>query len=82
VEYFLFMAVMMVLTSKRVEKRPGATPSVFPPPIFTGIVSVSMFRVSSLPPTAIVERGSIYRHFLGKDERQETKMDVIRARLK
>jgi hypothetical protein len=32
------MAVMMVLTSKRVEKRPGATMASFSPPIFTGIV--------------------------------------------
>jgi membrane protein CcdC involved in cytochrome C biogenesis len=38
VEYFLFMAVMMVLTSKRVEKRPGATMASFSPPIFTGTV--------------------------------------------
>jgi hypothetical protein len=30
VDYSLFMAVMMVLTLERVEKRPGATPAAFP----------------------------------------------------
>jgi hypothetical protein len=49
VDYSLFMAVMMVLTSERVEKRPAATPAAFPPPIFAGIASVYVFHVS-LPP--------------------------------
>jgi hypothetical protein len=44
------MAVMMVLTSERVEKRPGATSAVFPPPIFAGTASVSVFHVSPPPP--------------------------------
>jgi hypothetical protein len=48
------MAVMMVLTSERVEKRPGATPAAFPPPIFNGTTSISVFRVSPLPQIAIV----------------------------
>jgi hypothetical protein len=30
VDYSLFMAVMMVLTSGRVEKHPGVTPAAFP----------------------------------------------------
>jgi hypothetical protein len=29
-DFSLFMAVMMVLTSERVEKHPGATPAAFP----------------------------------------------------
>jgi hypothetical protein len=44
------MAVMMVLTSERVEKHPGATSAAFPPPVFIGTTSVSMFRVSPPPP--------------------------------
>jgi hypothetical protein len=50
VDYPLFMAVMMVLTSDRVEKRPRATPAVFPPPIFAGTASVSVFHVFPPPP--------------------------------
>jgi hypothetical protein len=57
VEYSLFMAVMMVLTSERVEKRPGATPATFPPPIFAGIASVSVFCASLLPVIAIIKGG-------------------------
>jgi hypothetical protein len=62
VDYSLFMKVMMVLTLEREEKRPGATPVAFPPPIFTGITSVSMFCVYPLPLITIVE-GGLYRHF-------------------
>jgi hypothetical protein len=40
----------MVLMSETVEKRPGATPAVFPPPIFAGTASVYVFRVSPPPP--------------------------------
>jgi hypothetical protein len=57
VDYSLFMAVIMVLTSERVEKRPGVTPAAFPPPIFAGTASVSVFHVSPLPLIAIVEGG-------------------------
>jgi hypothetical protein len=46
VDYSLFMAVMMVFTSERVEKRSGVTLAVFPPPIFVGTASISMFYVS------------------------------------
>jgi hypothetical protein len=53
------MATMMVLTSERVEKRPRATPAMFPPPIFAGIAYVSMFRVS-LPPPDHDHRGGLY----------------------
>jgi hypothetical protein len=60
VDYSLFMAVMMVLMSERVEKRPGATPIAFPLPIFTRIASVSVFHVSSLPRIAIAEGGDVY----------------------
>jgi hypothetical protein len=54
VEYSLFMAVMMVLTSERVEKRPGATPAAFSPPIFDGTASISVFHISPLPQIAII----------------------------
>jgi energy-converting hydrogenase Eha subunit A len=54
-DYSLFMSVMMVLTSERVEKRSGATPAAFPTPIFAGIASVSVFGVSPLPLIAIVQ---------------------------
>jgi hypothetical protein len=57
VDYSLFMKVMMVLTSERVEKRPRATPAAFPPPIFAGTASVSVFHVSPPPHFAIVEGG-------------------------
>jgi membrane protein CcdC involved in cytochrome C biogenesis len=57
VDYPLFMAVIMVLMSERVEKRPGATPAVFPPPIFVGTTSVSMFYVFPPPRIAIAEGG-------------------------
>jgi hypothetical protein len=53
------MAVMMVLTSKRVEKRSGATPAAFPPPIFTGIAHVSVFCYS-LPPLDRDHQGGLY----------------------
>jgi hypothetical protein len=62
-DYSLFRAVMMVLMSERVEKHPGATLAAFPPLIFTGIVFVSMFRVSLPPHFAIAEGGSLYRRF-------------------
>jgi hypothetical protein len=54
------MAVMMVLMSERVEKRPRATPAAFPPPIFAGTASVSVFRISPLPHFVIVEGGGLY----------------------
>jgi hypothetical protein len=40
----------MVEMLERLEKRPGATPEVFPPPIFAGIAFVLWFCVSSPPP--------------------------------
>jgi hypothetical protein len=49
VDYSFFMAVMMVLTSLRVEKHPWATPAAFSPLIFAGTTFVSVFRVSPLP---------------------------------
>jgi hypothetical protein len=62
------MAVMMVLTSERVEKRPGATWAAFPPPIFTGTTSISLFHVSLSPRLWIIEGVIIYA-FLGQAER-------------
>jgi hypothetical protein len=63
VDYFLFMAVMMVLTSERVEKRLEVTPTVFPPPMFAGTSSISLFHVSPSLRLGIVECGILYRHF-------------------
>jgi hypothetical protein len=57
VDYSLFMAMMMVLMSERVEKRPGATPVVFPPPIFVGTASISVFLVSPPPYLGNIEGG-------------------------
>jgi hypothetical protein len=51
------MAVMMVLMSERVEKRPGVTLAAFPPPIFAGIASIFVFPISLLPPLGNVEGG-------------------------
>jgi hypothetical protein len=45
----------MVLMSERLEKRPRMTPVAFPLPIFAGAVSVSVFRVSPLPPLGNTE---------------------------
>jgi hypothetical protein len=39
------------------------TPAAFPPPIFAGRASVSVFRVSLTPCLGIVKGGSIYRRF-------------------
>jgi hypothetical protein len=77
VDYSLFMMVMMVLTSERVEKCPGVTPAAFPPPIFNGTASVSVFRVS-LPPLIMIVQGGIYiKKFLGQAEHLKTKIDDI-----
>jgi hypothetical protein len=40
----------------------GETPATFPPPIFAGIASVSMFRVSP-PPLDLDCRGGLYIGF-------------------
>jgi hypothetical protein len=55
VYYSLFVEVMMVLMSERVEKRLGETLAAFPPPIFAGIAFVSVFRVSPTPPLGNAE---------------------------
>jgi hypothetical protein len=67
VEYSLFMAVMMVLTSERVEKHLGATPIAFPPPMFAGTVCfyVLCFSTASFHDH---QGGSLYRHFFGQAE--------------
>jgi hypothetical protein len=57
VDYSLFIVVMMVLMSERVEKHPRVTSAAFPPPIFAGTTSVYVFHVSPLPPITIVESG-------------------------
>jgi hypothetical protein len=68
------MVVMMVLMSERVEKHPRATLAAFPPPIFTGTASVSIFHISPPPRFAII-KGVFIWAFLGQAERLETKMD-------
>jgi hypothetical protein len=60
VDYSLFMVVMMVLMSERVEKRLEATLGAFPPPIFGETASVSVFRVSLPPHFTIIEGGGLY----------------------
>jgi hypothetical protein len=59
VEYSLFMVGMMVLMSERVEKRPGVTSTMFPPPIFAGTASVSVFHISP-PPRIVNADGGLY----------------------
>jgi hypothetical protein len=59
VDYSLFMAMMMVLMSERVEKLPRATPSAFTPPIFAETAFVSMFLIS-LPPRIGNADGGLY----------------------
>jgi hypothetical protein len=49
VDYSIFMTVSMVVMSERLEKRLRATPAAFPPLIFDGTGSVSMFHVSPPP---------------------------------
>jgi hypothetical protein len=49
VDYSLFVAVMMVLMSERMEKRPVATLAAFSPPIFAGTASIYVFHVSPRP---------------------------------
>jgi hypothetical protein len=41
VDYSLFIMVAVLVMSERLEKLPGATPAVFPPPNFARIASVS-----------------------------------------
>jgi hypothetical protein len=59
VYYSLFMAVMMVLMSERVEKRLV----VFPPLIFAVTAFVYMFRVSPPPPLRNAEGVGLYIGF-------------------
>jgi hypothetical protein len=75
VDYPLFMAVMMVLMSERVEKHSGATLVEFTPPIFAGTTSIFVFHVSP-PPHFVIIEGGLYIGVLGQVEHQETKMDV------
>jgi hypothetical protein len=70
------MMVSMVLMSERLEKHPGATPTVFTPPIFAGTASISVFHVSPPPPLGNT-KGVFIKVFLGQAESQETKMDDI-----
>jgi hypothetical protein len=67
VDYTLFMVVMIMLMSERVEKHSGATPAMFPPSIFAIIAYVSMLRVS-LPPRIAIAEGGLYIGFLGQVE--------------
>jgi hypothetical protein len=70
------MAVMMVLMSKRVEKRLGATPAAFPPPIFAGTASVFVFCVS-LPPLFVIVEGGLYIGVFRSTKHMDAKMDSI-----
>jgi hypothetical protein len=68
----------MVVMSERMEKRPGATPAVFPPTIFVGSTSISMFHVSPPPPRGNTS-GGLYIVILGQAEDPGTTMDDIRG---
>jgi hypothetical protein len=57
VYYSLFIMVAVLVISVRLEKRPGVTLVAFPPPIFAGTTSVSLFCVSPPPPQGNASRG-------------------------
>jgi hypothetical protein len=68
----------MVVMSERLEKRHGTTLASFPPPIFVGTASVSVFCVSPPPRLRNTEgEGVFISDILGQAEHQETKMDGI-----
>jgi hypothetical protein len=50
VDYSLFIMVAVLVMSERLEKPPGATLAMFPPPNFARTASVSLFHVSPPPP--------------------------------
>jgi hypothetical protein len=61
--------------SERLEKRPRATPAVFPPPIFARTTSISWFRVSPPPPRGNASGGLYIGVF--RSDQYEMKMDGI-----
>jgi hypothetical protein len=65
-----------VVLLERLEKRPRATLAAFPPLIFAGIVSISIFHVSPLPPRGNA-LGGLYIAILGHAEDPRTKMNGI-----
>jgi hypothetical protein len=57
VDYSFFMAVSMVVMLERLEKQPGVTPTMFPPPIFVGTTFIFVFHVSPSPLLGNAEGG-------------------------
>jgi hypothetical protein len=70
------MMVAVLVMLERLEKRPGATLAAFSPPIFAGTTSVSLFRVSPLPPRGKASRFFILA-FLGQPDQSEMKTGGI-----
>jgi hypothetical protein len=64
VDYSLFIMVVVLVMSERLEKRLVAAPAVFPPLNFTGIAFVSWFYVSPPSPRGNAS-GGLYIGFLG-----------------
>jgi hypothetical protein len=60
VDYSLFIMVVVLVMSERLEKRPGMALAVFPPLIFTGSASVLCFSAAS---SRECLRESFYRGF-------------------
>jgi hypothetical protein len=73
------MEVSMVVMFERLEKLPGATLIAFPPPIFAGIASISVFLVSLLPHLGSAQGGGVFiLAFLGRIlKRQNTRNKVF-----
>jgi hypothetical protein len=59
VDYSLFIMVAVLVMLERLEKRSGIAPAAFPPRMFTGSASVSLFHVSPPPPRENAS-GSLY----------------------
>jgi hypothetical protein len=72
------MEVSMVVMFERLEKLPGATLIAFPPPIFAGIASISVFLVSLPPHLGSAQGGVFILAFLGRIlKRQNTRNKVF-----
>jgi hypothetical protein len=76
VDYSLFIIVAVLLMLERLEKQLGMALAAFPPPIFTGLASVSWFRVSP-PHTFKNTLGSLYIGVFRLSPQSEIKMDII-----
>jgi hypothetical protein len=62
---------------ERLEKRLGATPTVFPIPIFVGIASISWFHVCLPPSRGNTSGRGLSIGLLGQADQSRTKTDDI-----